>query len=77
MAAQTFRISRSFKVIGFGADATARFFSLPSQSMFTVVAESAISGCIQIMYEGELYVTFKRNLMSHLERETDLSGSAG
>lgn len=45
--------------------------------MFTVVAESAISGCIQIMYEGELYVTFKRNLMLHLERETDLSGSAG
>jgi hypothetical protein len=76
MTPETFRISQSFKVVGFGADGTAGFFSLPSESIITVVAESAVSGCVQILYEGELYVTFRRNLMLHLKRERDLAGPA-
>ena len=75
MTAETFRIGQSLRVFGFGADGTARFFSLPSQAIITVVAESAASGCVQILYDHELYVTFKRNLMSHLKRERDLGGT--
>ena len=75
MTPGTFRIGQSLRVFGFGADGTARFFSLPSQAIITVVAESAASGCVQILYDHELYVTFKRNLMLHLERERDLAGT--
>lgn len=74
MTTETFRIGQSLRVFGFGADGTARFFSLPSQAIITVVAESAASGCVQILYDHELYVTFKQNLMLHLERERDLAG---
>jgi hypothetical protein len=77
MTAETFRIRQSLRVFGFGADGTARFFSLPSEAIITVVAESAVSGCIQILYDHELYVTFKRNLMLHLQRQRDLAGTAG
>jgi hypothetical protein len=64
-------------VFGFDADGTARFSALPSESVITVVAESAVSGCVQILYDGELYVTFRRNLMLHLKRERDLAGNSG
>lgn len=77
MTAETFRIGPSFRVFGFGADGTARFFSLPSDAVITIVAESAVSGCVQILYDHELYVTFKRNLMLHLKRERDLRGTTG
>jgi hypothetical protein len=76
MTGETFRIAQSFRGFGFGADGTARFFSLPSESIITVVAESGVSGCVQILYDHELYVTFKRNLMLHLKRERDLAGTA-
>ena len=77
MTGETFRITQSLRVFGSGADGTARFFSLPSESTITVVAESAVSGCVQILYDHELYVTFKRNLMLHLKRERDLAGTFG
>ena len=74
MKAETFRIGQSVRVFGLGADGTARFFSLHSEAIVTVVAESAVSGCVQILYDHELYVTFKRDLMLHLKRERDLAG---
>jgi hypothetical protein len=77
MTAETFRITQSLNVFGFGTDGIARFFSLPSESIITVVGESAASGCVQILYEGGLYVTFKRKLMLHLKRERDFAGPAG
>jgi hypothetical protein len=77
MTVETFRITQPFRVFGFGADGVARFFSLPSEAVIAVVAESVISGCVQILYEHQLYVTFKRNLISHLKRERDLDGTAG
>jgi hypothetical protein len=76
MTAETFRIAQSLRVFGFGADGTVRFFSLPSEAIITVVAESPVSGCVQILYDRELYVTFERNLMLHLKRERDLAGTA-
>jgi hypothetical protein len=75
MTAETFRITQSLRVFGFGADGTARFFSLPSEAIITVVAESAVSGCVQILYDHELYVTYKRNLILHLKRKRDLAGT--
>ena len=75
MTAETFRITQSLRVFGFGADGTARFFSLPSEAIITIVAESAVSGCVQILYDHELYVTYKRNLILHLKRERDLAGN--
>lgn len=75
MTAETFQIRQSLRVFGFGADGTARFFSLPSEAIITVVAESTLSGCVQILCDHELYVTFKRNLMLHLKRERDLAGT--
>jgi hypothetical protein len=77
MTAETFGIRQSFRVFGFGADGTARFFSLPSEAIITIVAESAVSGCVQILYDHELYITFKRNLMLHLKRERDLTRTTG
>ena len=76
MTAETFRIGQSFRVFGLGPDGTARFYLLPSEAIITIVAESAISGCVQILYDHELYVTFKRDLMLHLKRERDLAGFA-
>jgi hypothetical protein len=75
MTAETFQITQSFKVFGIGADGTARFFALPSEAIITVVAESAVSGCVQMLYDHELYITFKRSLMLHLKRERDLTGT--
>jgi len=75
MTAGTFQIMQPCKVFGFGSDGTARFFSLPSEAIITVVAESAVSGCVQILYDHELYITFKRSLMLHLNRERDLTGT--
>ena len=72
MIAETFQVKESFKVFSFGPDRTARFFLLPSEAIITVVAESAISGRVQIVYDHELYVTFRRNLMLHLKRQKDL-----
>ena len=69
MTPETFRILESFRVFGFGADGTARFFALPSEGIITIVAECAVSGRVQILYNHELYVTFKRNLMLRLKRE--------
>jgi hypothetical protein len=77
MTAETFRITQSLRVFGLGADGTARFFSLPAEAILTVVAESAVSGCVQILYDHQLYVTFNRNLMLHLRRERDLAGTTG
>lgn len=77
MTLDTFQITRALRVFGFSADGTAHFFSLPSESTITVVAESAVSGCVQILFADELYVTFKRNLMLHLKRERDLAGTSG
>jgi hypothetical protein len=77
MTSDTFRTAESFRVFGFGADGIARFFSLPSEAIITVVAESAVSGCVQILYDHELYMTFKRDLMLHLKRERDLAGRRG
>jgi hypothetical protein len=74
---ETFRITQSFRVFGFGTDGTARFFSLPPEAIITVVAESAVSGCVQILYDHQLYATFERNLMLHLKRERDLAGTTG
>jgi hypothetical protein len=75
MMPETFRITQSLKVFGFGADGTARFFSLPSEAIITIVAECTVSGCVQILYDHELYTTFKRNLMLRLKRERDLAGN--
>jgi hypothetical protein len=77
MTAETFRITQSLRVFGFGADGTVRFFSLPSEAILTVVAESAVSGCVQILCDHQLYVTFKRDLMLHLRRERELAGTSG
>lgn len=77
MTAETFRITQSLRVFGFGADGTARFFSLPPEASITIVAESTVSGCVQILYDHELYVTFHRNLMLHLKRERDLAKTTG
>lgn len=74
MTTETFRITRPLRVFGFSADGTAHFFLLPSESTITIVAESAVSGCVQLLCGHELYVTFKRNLMLHLKRERDLAG---
>jgi len=76
MTAETFQITQSFRVFGLGADGTARFFDLPSEAIITIVAECAVTGRVQILYNHELYVTFRRNLMSHLKRERDLAGKA-
>ncbi len=75
MTPETFQIAESFRVFGLGADGTARFFALPPKAIITIVAECAVSGRVQILYDHELYVTFKRNLMSHLKRERDLGGT--
>ena len=72
MRAETFQVTESFKVFRFGADGTARFFSLPSDAIITIVAESAVTGRVQILYDHELYVTFKRNLMWRLKRQREL-----
>jgi hypothetical protein len=72
MRAETFRVTEPFKVFSFGADGTARFFLLPSDAIITAVAESAVSGRVQILYNHELYVTFRRNLMWHLKRQREL-----
>jgi hypothetical protein len=77
MTAEIFQITESFRVFGLGADGTARFFDLPSKATITIVAECAVSGRVQILYDHELYITFKRNLMSHLKRERDLAGTPG
>ncbi len=77
MTGETFRITQSFRVFFFGADGIARFFSVPPESIITVVAESAASGCVQILYDHELYITFKRNLILHLKRESDLGENTG
>lgn len=75
MTAETFQITQSFKVFGLGADGTARFYDLPSEAIITIVGECVVTGRVQILYDHELYVTFKRNLMSHLKRERDLTGT--
>jgi hypothetical protein len=75
MTTETFQIAESFRVFGLGADGTARFFDLPSEATITVVDECAVSGRVQILYDHELYITFKRNLISHLKRERHLAGS--
>jgi hypothetical protein len=72
MTAESFRVTESFKVFSFSADGTARFFLLPSEAIITVVAESAVAGRVQILYNHELYATFKRNLMLHLKRQNEL-----
>lgn len=72
MIAETFRVTESFKVFHFGADGVTRFFLLPAEAIITVVAESAVSGRVQILYHHELYVTFRRNLMWHLKRQREL-----
>jgi hypothetical protein len=72
MRAETFRVTESFKVFRFGADGTARFFELPADAIITIVAESAVTGRVQILYDHELYVTFRRNLMWHLKRQREL-----
>jgi hypothetical protein len=77
MTAETFQITKPCRVFSFGADGTARFFSLPSEAVITIVAESVVSGCLQILYDHQLYITFKQNLMLHLKRERDLAGTAG
>jgi hypothetical protein len=77
MTLETFRITSPLRVFGFSPDGTAHFFSLPSESTITIVAESAVSGCVQILCGHELYVTFNRNLMLHLKRERDLSELSG
>jgi hypothetical protein len=74
MTGETFQITESFRVFGFGADGTARFFDLHSDAVIDVVEECAVSGRVQILYDHQLYVTFKRNLISHLKRERDLCG---
>ena len=75
MTPETFQIAEPFRVFGSGADGTARFFALPPNAIITVVAECAVSGRVQILYDHELYVTFTRNLMLHLKRERDLAGN--
>jgi hypothetical protein len=74
MTRETFQITEPFRVFGFGADGTARFFDLPSNAIIDVVDECAVSGRVQILYDHQLYVTFTRNLISHLKRERDLCG---
>jgi hypothetical protein len=72
MRAETFRVTEPFKVFRFGADGTARFFLLPSEAIITIVAESAVAGRVQLLYDHELYVTFRRNLLLHLKRQREL-----
>lgn len=49
------------------ADKIMRFFCVPIGAALTVVAESSLSGCVEILYERSSYVAFKRDLVSHLE----------
>jgi hypothetical protein len=76
MTPETFRIKEPFRVFGFGADGTARFSYLPSEAIITIVGESKVSGCVQILYDHQIYVIFKRNLTLHLKRQRDLAGTA-
>jgi hypothetical protein len=75
MTAETFQITKPCRVVSFRPDGTARFVALPSEAVITIVAQSAVSGCIQIIYEHELYITFSKHLMLHLKRERDLAGA--
>lgn len=72
MVAETFQVTEPFKVFRSGADGTTRFFLLPAEAIITVVAESVVSGRVQILYQQELYVTFQRNLILHLKRQREL-----
>lgn len=65
MSAEIVRISRPLTVCRWDADNTMRFFQMPSGATVAIVAESLVSGCVEIVYERNLYVTFKRNLLSH------------
>ena len=72
MIAETFRVTESFKVFSFGADGAAHFFSLPSEAIIAVMAESAVAGRIQILYDHKLYVTFRQNLVLYLKQQSEL-----
>jgi hypothetical protein len=76
MRPKTFQITQPFNVFGINADGTACFFALPPEATITVVAESAVTGRVQILYDRELYITFKRNLMLHLNEKATLAESA-
>lgn len=49
------------------ADKIMRFFRLPTGAALTVVAGSPLSQCVEIVYEHNSYVAFKRDLLSHLQ----------
>jgi hypothetical protein len=55
----------SLNGLAVGADGTARFFKLPVDANLTPVAESAVSGCVEISYNGRHYRVFKRDLIAH------------
>jgi hypothetical protein len=56
-------------VCGWDADKIMRFFRVPTGAALTVVAESSLSGCVEIVYEHNSYVAFKRDLISHLQAQ--------
>ena len=59
------RTTRPLTICRWDEDKTMRFFHMPSGATVAIVDESLISGCVEILYERNLYVTFKHNLLSH------------
>jgi hypothetical protein len=74
MGDRSLRATRSMTVCHWDAHKIMRFFRVPTGAAVTVVAESSASGCVEILYEHQPYVGFKRDLMSHLQ--TRVSESA-
>lgn len=63
------RTSRPMTVCHWDSERTMRFFHVPTGAAFTIVGESAVSGCVEILYEDTLYVAFRRDLMSHVQNQ--------
>ena len=75
MSARMLRTSRTMTVCRCDADHTIRFFRVPRGAAVAIVAESLVSGCVEIRYERNLYVTFKRNLLTHSHCLTTRKGT--
>jgi hypothetical protein len=62
MNSDILRTARPMTVCYWDADKTMRFFRLPTGAALTVIAGSSLSGCVEILYEQNSYVAFKREL---------------
>jgi hypothetical protein len=65
--------ARPMTVCHWDAGKIMRFFRMPIGAALTVIAESSVSGCVEILYEHRSYVAFKRDLMSHLQTQVSKS----